>query len=303
MAKSKRPFSVGDAVKKAHRPLYHYTTSDRAISILETSTFWMSDPANFNDPYDCHMKTKNDHLVEDCFKRIGIEVLNSLNSTPSVLERQASFTNVKRAATLTHEGKLQITLAGSRTLKNWIRDSIRRYDSAINEAARLARKQARGTSFCQSGTKLSLWGYYGKSGKGVCLVVDFDAEDWEKSLLEIEYRETVPELLSVWNWLEIIFNLRSLNEIIGIENFVKTLIKTKSKDWEHESEVRFAGLQSASTKEQATFRLSGKEIIGVLVGYAIEASDYTKLKIVARRMGIPYGQVKMREHEYELFFD
>lgn len=303
MAKSKRPFSVGDAVKEAHRPLYHYTTADAAISILHTKTFWMSDPSKFNDPYDCRLKVRNDHSVERCFNGIGYEVRKSLLGQSSILESQESFINLKTAASLSPTGSLEITPEGRNSIRKWISRSIAKHDKALNEAADLARVDARVACFCQSGTKLPLWGYYGKSGKGVCIIVDFDAADWEKSLLEVEYRDKIPEMLSAWNLLEMIFNLRTMYEIIGVENLVRTLLRTKSMDWAHENEVRFAGLQSTATNEKATFRLDGEEIIGILAGYAIEPNDYQKLKQVARKLGIPYGQVKMRDEEYELYFD
>jgi hypothetical protein len=301
--KPKEPITVGKAIEKAHRPLYHYTDTQCAISILETKTFRMSDPANFNDPYDCRLKVKNAHLVNDCYERIGHEVRNSLLGTPSLLENKPSFIKVKQAASLHPSGSVEISLKGRRILKSWISESIARHDNAVNKAAALARIGARVACFCQSGTKLPQWGYYGESGKGVCLVFDFDTNVWETSLLEVEYRERIPNILSVWNWLEIMFNLRKLHEIIGVEEFVRTLIKTKSKDWAHENEVRFAGIQDATVQESATFLLHDREILGILVGFAISSKDYADIKKIARKMAIPYGQVKMRDQEYELFFD
>jgi Protein of unknown function (DUF2971) len=301
--RTKKPLSVGGAVRKAHRPVYHYTNAGAAISILETKTFWMSEAAVFNDPYDCKLKVKNDHLMAQCLEAIGGEVLKGLKGAPSALEGKESFEIVKRASSVSGSGKLTIGGIEYKKLQKWVTKSIQKYDQAINDAATLTRGDARVTSFCQSGTKLSLWGYYGNRGTGVCLVVDFEARHWNHELLEVEYREKVPELLTVWNWLEVIFNLRRLHEILAPEELVKTLLRTKSMDWQHESEVRFAGLHNGPPTERDTFSFDGNEIVGILAGYAIDPDEYKKLKLVARRLKIPYGQVKMREDDYELYFD
>jgi hypothetical protein len=303
MAKPRRPFSVGDAVKKARRPLYHYTDIGAAISILKTKTFWMSEAASFNDPYDCRLRLKNDYLVEACIAAIGAEVRNSLKGIPTKLDGKLSFENVKKESSLTSNGKLLINRLGLIGLKKWVTNTIQICDGRINTLANDVRAMARVTCFCKSGTKLPLWGYYGDRGAGACLIVDFNKKHWGTELLEVRYEALVPDLLSVPNWLEVMFELRPLKEVLPAETVVKKLLQTKSKDWEHEDEVRFAGVHVGPLGQKDTFTCDGNEIVGVLGGYRVDIEQNRKLKQIARACGIPYGQVKMKDKEYELYFD
>jgi hypothetical protein len=303
IAKSKRPFSVGDAVKRASQPLYHYTRIDAAIAILQTKTFWMSEAASFNDPYDCRLQLKNDHLVEACLAAIGAEVRNSLKGIPTKLDGKLSFENVKKESSLKSDGKLLINRLGRIGLKKWVTNALQICDSRINILANEVRAMARVTCFCKSGTKLPLWGYYADSGAGACLIVDFNKKHWGTELLEVKYEALVPSLLTISDWLEVVFDLRPLHIVLPPDAIVKRLFQTKSKDWEHEDEVRFAGVHVGPPGQRDTLTCDGDEIIGVLAGYRVCNEQKKKLKQIARACKIPYGQVKMRDTKYELYFD
>lgn len=300
---SSRPRSVKDAVKAARKPLYHYTNVQDAISILRTKTLWFSEPSALNDPYDCNFNVNHAHLADRCIEAIGEEVLKRLHGRPSSLDGRESFEGVLPYAPFNNAGELQINHQALKRLKRWIATNIAKYDDAVNSILSLIRRDARVTSFCKSGEKLSLWGYYGKSGTGVALIVDFDAKHWANDLLEVEYAHEVPELLTAWNWCEIMFRLKPLQQVLAPERLAQKLLQTKSKDWEHEEEVRFVGFHHCPEIGRDTFSVSQHEIVGVLAGFAVDAVDYSELKKIARKLKVPYGQVKKRDDQFQLYFD
>ncbi len=304
MKKSARGMkTVGQAVTEAHRPLFHYTKLGNAVSILQMEKMQMSRATKANDPYECKVMLKSEGLTEQCVNLLGSEILKAINGESSRLDGSASFEALKKKASITQAGTLVTSKETFKNVKKWIVGSFGKFDEGMNALLKIIRESVRFCCFCQSGTNLSLWGYYGDSGKGACLVFAFPKAQWSTHLLEVTYQKSLPVFLTPNDWIDILFKKTSLTERQTAEAIARKVTSTKSEDWQHEDEVRFVLFSDPSEEKEEWVTFPRGEIIGVLAGYRISDADYSSLKKEARRLKIPYGKVKQNDFEYTLHVD
>ncbi|HVO75515.1 MAG TPA: DUF2971 domain-containing protein [Ignavibacteriaceae bacterium] len=160
----------------------------------------MSDPANFNDPYDCALSL----------------------DMKSYHKRNNDFHSIVRDVMLGKRDRSEIPMDKA-PIPGW----------AMNVAnEEFKDEQSKFGVCCFSETNLSIlmWSHYADNHKGVCIEFEFPENSPEKfDLSKVNYCNEFPK-----------FTIEDYRHLLKekIQNQIKQLITVKAKEWEYEKEWR-----------------------------------------------------------------
>lgn len=125
-----------------------------------------------------------------------------------------------------------------------------------------------------------MWSMYGDSHRGVCIEVEVDLDDvaGEKVSHINEYKS------AQWIWGDIKYCLSpdNLQKIERVD--VARVLWTKSKQWEHEQEVRFV---RCLDKKDATVYLPVK-VKTIFLGKKMDTNEVSRIIELCKKAGIQY---------------
>ena len=178
----------------------YYPINEYTFDVIKTGRVWMSDPTNFNDPYDCAL---------------------SLDMR-SYHERNSDFHSIVRDVMLGKRDRSEIPMNRA-PIPGW----------AMNVAnTEFKGEQSKFGVCCFSETNLSMlmWSHYADNHKGVCIEFEFPENSLEKSeLSQVNYSNEFPKFT--------FDDYRGFSKQ-DVQNKIRQLITVKAKDWEYEKEWR-----------------------------------------------------------------
>jgi hypothetical protein len=135
--------------------------------------------------------------------------------------------------------------------------------------------------FSKANDSILMWAHYGDHNKGMCLEFTFKNGQIlpNTGFREVKYTEYYPEidLEKVWH-----------------ENGLAKVLWTKSKEWEHEKELR-------------QIRISGNELIdypiqlsGIIFGLRTPENEKELIKNILKDKDIKFQQIQLAHEEYKL---
>ncbi len=151
--------------RKVNLIFKYHACNEYLYKILEDSSVFFQKPENFNDPYDCNLKTVSPKTKEDILENYK-EAMES--------ESEPNLSHVLMHAM--DNPAAQIKIIG--ILEKWSTQFI---------------KQVRVSCFSKKSTNLLMWGHYANAHTGVCL--GFNEEIMQQTFgkyYEVQYSRKVP---------------------------------------------------------------------------------------------------------------
>ena len=213
--------------------LYKYRSVDKySLKNLEEDSIWLSDPRNFNDPYDCSFKKKDEidpyepTLVVDMALKAGIISQEDKESIDAILNADNPMTKLIE---LSYPESPEVAKTMGDTLTVILK---KRGLDMISELSENMKKAFKVCCFSEDPTSILMWSHYADYHKGFCIAYDFGAlgnEDLRTRMLyPAIYSENMFDASDVFSQQKTINNILYLNQAALI----------KSKEWSYEKEWR-----------------------------------------------------------------
>jgi hypothetical protein len=188
-----------------HKALYHYErfVAERLSATLRDQRIYCSNPAGFNDPWDCR----------PWFDEEALE-------TPERLERVLTFLRKHKSADF-DDKIIDIEIWEARVrAKRYERVTL---NTSLSELLRVTVHKRRIYCLTPDPSSTLLWSHYTENHRGICLEFGIDNPLFQLAL-EVLYPATYP----VW----------SIDEIEDEHQRAVEMILAKAKPWEYEKEFR-----------------------------------------------------------------
>lgn len=176
--------------------------SDTTLVALEKRQLYFSDPANFNDPFDCRLHFSNAPLTSDHIR----ELIQREKDHHQLIPEVEGFLAGK-GPQLTSSDLAEIA---TRFTRNLLREF-----------------SARGVCcFSEINDSLLMWGHYANGHRGFCLEFDTGSQVFEK-LHPVKYSREIANVV-----------LQDALTEDGLLRLFSAAVTTKSKEWSYEQEWR-----------------------------------------------------------------
>jgi hypothetical protein len=244
--------------------LYHYQSfakPERLAAVLSNGEIYFSNPADFNDPWDCR----------PWYRPAGSNGALRERYIKWFLRLDRKFNQLTEEQYAERERRLRSDIP---FLDRLVLD----FSSSIG--ATIA-KQYRVYCLSPHPDHTLMWSHYARSHTGVCLEFSVRNELF-CAALPIEYRDIYPE-----------FDLATDDED---ENLLPLL--TKSIDWKYEDEFRVLAAETPYEFPHVPMTKGGflplpkEALLSVIVGASMSEADREKLKVLVKAAG---GRVGLKE--------
>lgn len=133
-----------------------------------------------------------------------------------------------------------------------------------------------------------LWAYYSNSHIGFCVEYELDAlleyKMESEKVIEVKYESSIPLIT-----MEDMLDMKN-----GNDGLITKLVATKSKNWEHEKEVRVV------TGQTGLYEYDYRSLKGIYFGHRCSNKTITLIMRVLKGRGISYYQVQPLDGSYKL---
>lgn len=227
--------------------IYKYQKFDTlSISNLKNQQIYFSDPAVFNDPYDCALEFDSEKLDENQYKVLMKEYLEEIFDI-EILER------------------IRVEYGEHYELDE---EFINAVDTGISSALdKIKNKLFRNKGvacFSAKPDDILMWAYYANGHKGFCLEFDTSTEPFNKAY-QVKYKDSIPQLkISKIIWGD--------NE----EHRIEPLL-TKYTSWEHEQEYRII-----HNEKNLEYTYPAKSLTGIYFGPEIKKEHLEIIALILR---------------------
>ena len=230
--------------------IYKYTSVESAISILKNESVRLTNPKNFNDPYDCNFdqdvkdKKKIDKLLENYYVLKAFDQLvsdekikvkdNTSKIVLSVIRMEMEIMRVllrKRpffSRILGFNFLLNILYKFNGNIKQLVDEELKKIDDFIQKGLIEIKSSIGISCFSKKNNSILMWSHYAAEHKGFCIKYNLSkhfikqAENDQHEhmyLKKIKYSDEKTSILT--------YTIKS-----------DLAFATKKKDWEYENEVR-----------------------------------------------------------------
>lgn len=276
-------------------PLYKYCKIDKySLANLENETVWLSNAANFNDPYDSALSVgsiDNHHknFLRDSYEKIALNLDIKVEDVQRVMDGRPI------------ESGLTELLGGYSPFKNNPEIIAQAVEKFLKETELLFEEYAAGisdlyqrrifaTCFSEDPTSMLMWSHYANNHEGMVLkyeLVDIDIEKHRDIFMWLNPIIYTDELLSVEDY-ESVRDKMSISTLAAI---------SKSKEWSYEKEWRLIVHEKS---EEQGFPVKFLKPSCIIVGARASKADKIMLSLEAMKKEIPIKKIKLDKAKYRL---
>ncbi|MNN05204.1 hypothetical protein D3C81_1179570 [compost metagenome] len=250
---------------------YKYQTFDK-LQYLSKDKLFISDPVNFNDPFDLRL-TLHDDLSSAGFSEPALQkaFIAAIEEWPHISDHWFYDAETFEALQYWTTGRLPLI--------------------HVEEAIKARFKKFGVACFSTELNQPLMWSHYGASHKGMCVqyFVRSMTLASESDLLQyyVSYTSRLPPI--------------SLTEVLfAPRNVGQRMLATKSIDWAYEKEWR---LIHPSVKGETVDMPSGMEVASIIIGLSADADDRAKAFAKGNELQIPVFQVGRDHGSYDFLLD
>lgn len=274
------------------RLIYKYrAVNEYSLKNLEEDSIWLSDPRNFNDPYDCSF-TKTDELdsydpsvVIDMALRSGIISDEDQDSIDAILSSD------KPTITLMELGYPDRPEYG-KAVGEALSATIKKYElGIISELSENMKQAFKVCCFSEDPKSILMWSHYADYHKGFCIAYDFR----ELGNEDLRTRMLYPAIYS--NHMFDASGIFSKNKTVNNILYINQAALIKSREWEYEKEWRLVFSNGVLNEENGYQVPKAKYVI---LGTKIAKEDKDKIMEICNRKSIEVKQMQMSPVRYEL---
>lgn len=307
--------------------LYKYRSFDdngHSLDMLKENRIWVSDPTNFNDPYDCALQLFMKDIDDDYLKK-SILTLDDKELKKAFQITQKELNRLKKSENFAHD----IFLYEIKRKFPKYKYPYISYEEKVNEELNkfknnnaqlnFLKKKIYLSCFSETNKSILMWSHYSNNHEGFCLEYNFKKlginNYLNRFLFPVNYTNNILNLaLYVKNDEEelrdIIFEYSNgidlkkyVNGLITVENATNMnnmvlfhAASTKFEDWSYEKEWRFI-FPYNHKKEDFNLKITPNAIY---LGAMISNSHKKTILKLAKNKKIPVYQMEMNPTEFIL---
>ncbi len=272
--------------------LYKYRSVDEySLKNLEEDSIWLSDPRNFNDPYDCSFKKKDEldpydpTLILDMAFEAGILSKEDQESIDAILNTDNPMTKLME---LSYPDRPEF----GKTIGDALAATLKKRGlGMISELSENMKQAFKVCCFSEDPTSILMWSHYADYHKGFCIAYDFSAlgnDDLRTRMLyPAIYSENMFDASGIFSQEKTINNILYINQAALV----------KSQEWSYEKEWRLVFSNGMLQKEMGYQVPKPKYVI---LGTKIAKDDADKVIDICERKGIEVKQMQMSPVLYKL---
>lgn len=302
---SNKDLKINQAMKLKYNntpnSLFKYRTcNEYSLKNLEEDCIWMSNPVNFNDPYDCGISFKSEPIqvsflrsrLNDIASYAGVylseEEILFLEKSNNFVQDFFSITFSKFDNKIKSEELQLFGQSMNNYFLNEHMETVEKYKNMILSSNYVS-------CFSETNESILMWSHYADYHRGFCIEYDFKTlgiSDLRFRLLEpVIYRNEMFDLSLYFN-AETILN-HTANIFVAL---YASMIK--SSEWAYEKEWRIVISNGVFEKEDI---LAVPKPKAIYLGVKVLKEDRERLFIIAERRNIPIYQMKMSENKFQLY--
>lgn len=279
--------------------LYHYTSMESALKIVESQTLLMSGRELFNDPFDCRVPFAHRDQIYSIIEEIKRCIGQIAGGLPCRYADKPYFKLMFESFPhLLKQNPPSFDADFDENLRVWIAENLGKVSPRLREIAEIIGSKTVLVSFGTSERNISLWGHYGRSHTGVAIEFEFPIEHWERDLYKVEYMQEEPNWLDTQQWCDLLFRYDEVRKTLEGAAFLKKSFTFKSSDWEKEQEVRFVRFRDDATTERPPIFLNTGEMSRVLIGLKADPTLAGILTKVCQSKNIPVAQMEIDPEKF-----
>lgn len=299
--------------------IYKYCSLDTAIKILESESVILSNPDNFNDPFDSYLKSSKkcekdtfNLLINFTFFEYLKELAFESNFSTLILQPLICFYDdlmdrnkeFVKIPLLNAYYKIVNKITHKNDFSNDMEDAKRKFSIEMKNTYNNIKDNSLITCFSKRNDSILMWSHYGDKHKGICFELKNNKELYKKvSYKNRRYKLNFLKiyrgyLYSQHKKCEYVFDSRKYKRII-----MKAFL-TKQKDWNYEKEIRCILFKNDELKG---FYRNGDnyflkiDITKIYIGAkAKKTEDLEKLLEIASKKDIPIVYMKEDENKFKI---
>lgn len=279
--------------------LYHYTSMESALKIVESQTLLMSDRESFNDPFDCRVPFAHSDQINSIIEGIKLCIRQVVGGLPCRYADKKYFqVLIESFPHLLKQNPPKFNADFDENLRGWVEKNLEKTTPGLQKIAEIMGSSAVLVSFGTSERNISLWGHYGRLHTGVAIEFEFPFEHWDKDLYRIEYMQKEPNWLDAQQWCDLLFRYDEVKNILESASFLRKSFTLKSSDWEKEQEVRFVRFRDDFSTERPKMLLNKGEMAGVFIGLKADPTLASILTQVCQNKEIPVSRMELDPEKF-----
>lgn len=248
------------------KPLFQYRPPKRwAFDGLRMRTLRFTPPAKFNDPYDCNTVPRLEELTESHLSYI----LKELWQDPQFREK-IPVQSPDDVLEIFRSGRNKAIVAAC---KREIVDASNKNDEKTWKRVRTSQLGVSCLSACND--NLLMWSHYADRGRGICLEFNHQSIQslFAPLMREVQYTKIPPDADSINLWQG------------NVASFLN-MLSYKSKDWQHEQEMRlFIFKPDGFKKNERYVRYPQKALKSVYLGSEADAKTEGYVRAALKEAG------------------
>lgn len=271
-----------------------FDDEEYSLKNLEDDTVWLSDPRDFNDPYDCSLTLQsniNSLSPESVIKyAIHIKAINESDYSKLELIKNSE----DPLSTL-----FEIIIPNDESLRLKARDVVySKLDDieheALFEKSESMKSGIKVCSFSTNPCSMLMWAHYSKYHSGFCIAYDFKSlgvgHHLTRQLYPVEYSESIFDLTKIIN--------KTMDKMISINPlYINQSALIKSKEWDYEKEWRLVFGNYLIKKSQS---ISVPKPKFVLLGCKISKDNESKIRRIFSDKGIEVKEVRVDARKFQI---
>lgn len=293
------------ALKDANMPdrIYKYRpATEYAIANLENDTVWLSQPSEYNDPFEFAEFIDFNRLSPLLNKKHGFDVTKHFHEKyPLPEEIQIAANDSKNPMeiiadyVLTCEGRSRQEISA---FKIALEQTISKYQGETQKwKTDFMQEQMKVCSFCESNNHLLMWGHYAANHTGFC--VEYDIQRWDSE--DIRRRILYPVIYQRHRYEATDHLIQGLNKKEGFNPLYAIICgSTKSAEWQYEKEWRLI-VNLGDSFPQQNYRMECQS--KVFLGCRIKEDQKSRILQICAKKGLPVFQARQSRAYYELDFE
>lgn len=309
--------------------LYKYCSAKAGIEIIRNSRVLLSNPSNFNDPFDCIFDIAEKDIEEakdlilnyemfkglyETFHRNDLKLSSSAQKVIiNGLRNEFDICKKLILKTKTYEKvpTLNVSLKRLSNLNPVLKTKIEKvyadFEKRAIDPVKMLATQALISCFSKKNNSILMWSHYSNSHKGLCIEIEEDRPDFK----DVIYSKKRAQ----FNLIDIVKRILGadfLNTKVDLtdENYNYSILKpffTKSNDWDYEEEVRC--VLSSNNPIIEGFEIYDclpylhVKISKIYVGINIKDDDLNEVLKLATARDIPVVYMQKHKSDFALTID
>lgn len=282
-------------LERLANPLYKYCEINKYNLVnLERDEVWLSNAANFNDPYDSALtigsRERHDNDNINILYEQFSEVFDMhVNDVERIMDGYQIEDGLRRLLE-SHPAFMDNPEVIAFVIEEYVKHADSMFDEYSSGISSLYQKRTFASCFSEDPDSMLMWSHYADNHQGMVLKYEFFNPDLKK------YWDVFTGLNPVM-YTEDLINLeeyKGVREKISISTLAAI---SKSKEWSYEKEWRLI-IHKESNEQGLAVKVIRPSCI--ILGARVSQVHKIMLSLEAKKKGIPIKQIKLENAKYHL---